>query len=352
MSSPHPPADNGRLSLRLLAIGRAAEWWEYKFVPALAAGYATALHLGATPWSALSGLTWLLIALLPGGVFVSVLNDLTDRRDDAAAGKANRQVGLGTAIPVAIILVCLGLGGWIAWLWRGEPAVLVTYGIAWLAFAFYSLPPIRLKRRGFYGVLCDATGANVVPALLAAQFSANALGRPVEWSWLVPVAIWSLMFGLRGILSHQIGDVASDHRAGTATFVARTGPERAKWLASRVVFPLEMIGLALIVGQTGTAGLIAALVGLGLYILLLHERIDRFLMKVTLVSPEPRSCLLMHDYYDVFLPFGLLIAGIVLEPKALVVLALHCVLFPIRIRQVLTDFVKLTDRQYERRPRP
>ena len=36
-------------------------------------------------------LAWLIAALVPGGIFVSVLNDLTDRADDARARNAGRR---------------------------------------------------------------------------------------------------------------------------------------------------------------------------------------------------------------------------------------------------------------------
>lgn len=346
-----PIQASGRTAAALLTLGRASEWWEYKFIPAIAVGYATALHLGGNPWASLGGLIWLLAALLPGGIFVSVLNDLTDRDDDASAGKANRQVGLRRIIPLGVIAACLAVGAANAWQWRSEPWIVAIYAVAWLAFTAYSVPPLRLKRRGLAGVMCDATGANLVPALLAALFSASALGRQPEIGWLAPVAIWSAMFGLRGILSHQIGDVVADRRSKTPTFVARSGPEAAAKLVRWIVFPIEVVALGALLIQTGSTAVPASLAALGLYLILIHERIDRFEMQVTLATPGPRTCLMLHEFYDVFLPLGLLTAGALGEPKVLIVAALHLALFPMRWRQVLSDFVKLLDRQYQRRPR-
>ncbi len=94
---------------RLREVARAGEWWEYKLVPIFAIFYATALTLGM-PLSSLWGAALtLLAALVPGAVYVSVLNDLTDLKEDAAAGKANRlasrsapAVAMLLAVPVAV----------------------------------------------------------------------------------------------------------------------------------------------------------------------------------------------------------------------------------------------------------
>ena len=78
---------------RALALSRAGEWWEYKLVPIFGIFYATALYLKLPIlWLWPAALT-LLLALVPGAVFVSLINDLTDKAEDAAAGKRNRMAG-------------------------------------------------------------------------------------------------------------------------------------------------------------------------------------------------------------------------------------------------------------------
>lgn len=344
--------ESGGAARALLALGRASEWWEYKLLPALAVGYAVSLALGADPWRGLAGLGWTLLALVPGAVFVSLLNDWTDRSDDAAAGKPNRQAGRDPRLALALIALCLAAGLALGWTWRGDPLLLASYAAGWIAYTLYSLPPFRFKTRGAAGVLCDAIGANLVPALLAAQLTARALGAPLPPALLAAVAVWSLMFGLRGILWHQIGDLEADRRAGAPTFVARHGAAAAEAWTRRLVFPLELAGLAALVALSGLPVWLAAGAGLMLYAGLIHERIDRFDMTVTLVRPHPRGCLALHEYYDVFLPLALLVAGLWREPLVLVVLAAHLVLFPVRVRQVLSDVQKIRSGQYHRRPKP
>src|SRR5688572_18236563 len=80
--------------LRLAAVSRAGEWWEYKLAPTFAIFYATALTVEAPLTSLWLAALTLLLALVPGAIYVSIINDLADRHEDAAAGKVNRMAGL------------------------------------------------------------------------------------------------------------------------------------------------------------------------------------------------------------------------------------------------------------------
>lgn len=335
--------------LSLLKFGRISEWWEFKLVPALMISYATSIHLEASPWASAGSLVLLLLALLPGGIFVSVLNDLTDLADDTAAAKTNCQEGKNPTIPILIIVLSLTAGVILLWVWRNEPQLMSIYFLGWIAFTFYSLPPFRLKTVGLPGILCDAIGAHFVPAMLAAFLVANSLARDLDIFWLFAVGSWSFFYGLRGILWHQIGDFDADRLSKTRTFVARYGPKVALRGGKWIFFPLEMFALSAIIWQIGIGAMTSAIVGLFLYAALEYGRIDRFEMTITIVEPKPRSSIILHEYYDVMLPLALLICGVFLQWEAIAVLLSHCVLFPFGLKQVMKDFVKFLDPQYQRR---
>ena len=332
-----------------MALARASEWWEYKLLPALGVGYATCLMAGASPWDGIAALAWLIAALVPGAIFVSVLNDLTDRADDAAAGKPNRLSGASPVAAPILIAACLMCGAAFGWLWRDSISLLVVYAAGWIAFTLYSVPPFRLKRRGIAGIVCDAVGANVVPAVLAALLCLRTLAVGVPPLWLAAVAVWALAYGLRGILWHQIGDLVADQRSGTQTFVARHGATRVMALTRWVLFPIEVLALLVLIIGSGQAVIGAAIGAAALYAFLIHERVDRFGMAITVVKPRPRSTILLHEYYDVFLPIALLLTGATRASPTLIVLAVHFIAFPVRIGQVLRDFRNLLDPQYKRR---
>src|ERR1700679_2128794 len=72
---------------------RTHDWWEYKIPPLLATAYATALLLRITFPQLWPLLLLDLFAILPAAAYVSVLNDITDQKDDLRAGKTNRMAG-------------------------------------------------------------------------------------------------------------------------------------------------------------------------------------------------------------------------------------------------------------------
>lgn len=328
---------------------RVAEWWEFKLVPALTMGVACALQLGVSPVAVWPAFVWLLVALIPGGVFVSILNDLTDREGDRRGGKHNRLLDKPIGPPMALALICLAVGAAIAWVWRDRPQLVGCYAAGWIAYLAYSMPPMRLKVRGWPGAVCDAIGANVVPGLLASLLVADAAEKSVGWPFLLAVTVWTLCFGLRGILWHQIADAPADRQAGQRTFVIQLGIEPTMALARTCIFPLEILALVAIVVQTGPAGMILTFVAAALYIWQLRQRLDRFVMVMTLVKPRPRSTILMHEYYDVFLPIALIIAASIRDPENLIFLLLYTLLFPVRLSQVCRDTVRLLDPTYEPR---
>src|SRR5687768_1369633 len=124
---------------------RAGEWWEYKFVPILTLFYATAFLVGAPIASLWQGLLTLLLSLIPGAAYVSLVNDVTDIEEDAAAGKANRLAGRSRAFIGLALAAAIAGGLAFAWLWRDDPLLLAAYLAAWIAYSLYSLPPVRLK---------------------------------------------------------------------------------------------------------------------------------------------------------------------------------------------------------------
>jgi hypothetical protein len=222
--------------------------------------------------------------------------------------------------------------------WWGDLPLLLAYLSAWIAYSFYSLPPIRLKARGFAGIIADACGAHLFPTLTAVLLVWHQARLTIDIEWTAAVALWSLAYGVRGIFWHQLIDVDNDRAAGVATFACRHQPERLKALARQMVFPLEAIGLAAILFLMGTV--LPALLLLG-YLVLTQRRVARWGMKAVLVQPEPRYFIILSDYYDVFLPLGLLVAAVLTHPLDLAVLAFHLVLFPNRIRLVFKDTWRL-----------
>jgi hypothetical protein len=323
---------------RVTSVLRAGEWWDYKLVPILTFYYGTALLLGVGIAELGAGALLLLLSLLPGAAYVSVINDITDIGDDVAAGKRNRMAGRSVAFRVAAVLATLSGGALFFWLWRGEPLLLLCYGAAWIAFTLYSVPPVRLKSRGLAGVVADACGAHLFPTLVAVALAFATAGRAMDPAWLSAAAVWALGYGLRGNLWHQLLDRDRDIAAGVRTFAERHSPRVAARLGTWFAFPLELAALALILWKMGS---ILPLLALAAHLCLCYRRVRLWQMRPVIADPKPGFFIFLHEYYDVLLPVSLLIASAFAHPADLAVLALHLLLFHRRAIDVAEDAWKL-----------
>ncbi|HEY6138528.1 MAG TPA: UbiA family prenyltransferase [Thermoanaerobaculia bacterium] len=307
----------------LIDLIRADEWWDYKLVPILSTFYATALVLRVAVTSLWVGALTLLLSIVAVAIYASAVNELTDRVDDAAAGKRNRAAD-GPRSVTALVAVAVSAGLAFAWFWRGDRPLLACYLAAWLAFALYSIPPVRLKKRGFAGVLCDAAGEQMFPALAAVFVACLGVRRVPGGAWVAAVAVWALAFGLRGIVWHQLKDLENDRAAGIRTFASRL-PRGAALIGAFVVFPLELCAFALMLSQIGSPWPAAFLV---LYAVYAVQSARRRQLAPVIVAPKPRSFIVLQDFYTDLFPVALLVASAVRDRRDALVLAAHLLLFP------------------------
>lgn len=322
----------------LASMARAREWWEYKLVPVFAMFYATALVTGLPLHRMWQGGLLLLAAIGAGAVYVSVLNDLADRHEDKAAGKANRVTGSPPAMVVLLIAVPIAIGLAVAWNWRADPLRLWPYLAAWIAFTAYSLPPFRLKSCGAAGVLADAAGAHLFPTIVAVAVVLRFGGISPDPLWLAATSLWAFAYGVRGILWHQLLDAEADRAAEVTTFVQQSGRAHTVALARYVVFPVELIAFAVVLAHMPSW---LPILFLFLYFPLVKRKLRIFRMVAVVVEPRPRYLIILHDYYDVLLPLALLLACAWRWPADLVALFIHYLIFPRRPLHTLHDIWRI-----------
>lgn len=333
--TPPPVRNEGAKIYRTV---RAAEWWEFKLAPTFATVYATALYLNSPVGSLWPLFLLALGALVPGAAYVSVINDLTDREEDLASGKDNRLRGKSATFVALLLACCIVPGVAVSLYWRDDPLLLSLYLAAWAAFSLYSIPPFRLKKRGVLGLLADASGAHLFPTLLVVALVFRWRDVPVDPVWFAAVALWSLSFGLRGNLWHQLSDAENDQKVGLRTFARRHKITLLHGLGNLVIFPLEAAGFALVLWRAGSRFALAAL---ALYALLEWSRRVMWRTGLVVVAPRERASILMLEYYEVFFPLALLVSSSARHPADALVLLAHLALFPRRAAQVARDVFKL-----------
>lgn len=323
---------------RLAKVARAGEWWEYKLVPIFAMFYATALVGGIPLHKLWPAALLLLVAIGVGAAYVSILNDVADREEDSAAGKANRMAGRSPASIALFLALPIAIGLAVAWNWRDDPLRLFPYVAAWTAFSLYSLPPFRLKARGAAGVLADACGAHLFPTLVAVVIVLRFAGLEPDPIWLAATSLWAFAYGLRGILWHQLLDAEADRAAAVSTFVQRSGRDHAVALARYVIFPVELCAFSIVLSQMPSY---LPVLFLFLYALLVKRKLRVFVMEAVIVEPRPRYLIILHDYYDLLLPLALLLACAWRWPADAAVLLVHFLIFPRRLIGTAADLWRL-----------
>lgn len=317
---------------------RAVEWWEYKLSPMFATIYATAFLLKLPIISLWPLLVLALIALIPGAAYVSLVNDLTDRKDDLASGKTNRLVGRSQPFITLLLAGCILPGVLVAIHWRHDPLLLSLYLAAWLAFSLYSLPPVRLKKRGALGVLADASGAHLFPTLLVVSLVFHWNGNPIDPIWFSAVAVWSLCYGLRGILWHQLSDLDNDKKIGLRTLVLRHEGIWLERLGNFVIFPVEITAFAAMLSYSRNYFAPGFLV---LYAVLAWLRKKCSEVNFVIVVPKVRYQIAMHEYYEVFFPLAFLFSSSLQHPRDAIIIFVHLLLFPRRAFRIPQDVLQI-----------
>jgi 4-hydroxybenzoate polyprenyltransferase len=311
----------------LCRLVRSQEWWLYKIAPLLTIAYAETLLLQLPPTTATLTTLTALLSITSVAAYGYLLNDICDIETDQKAHKPNAAAQLQ---PWQRLLLCL------LFISTGFAAPLLTHlGTIPLALltanyllpTLYSVPPLRLKERGIWGILSDAAGAHLVPTLFVAATVLSQTADPPRNALIFTgvAAAHAFFVGLRGILLHQLWDRANDLNSGITTFVTQQPPETIQRWINRLVFLVELLllsGVALLLCQS-TPALTAFF---AVYLLLTAVNIKTAPHPFT-PSPPKNQNIIPHDLYEVWLPLALAITLAVQNPQFLIFVALTAILF-------------------------
>lgn len=308
---------------------RAGDWWIYKLAPILASGMATASVMGLSLFTLWPALLLILAVITLVAVFASLINDYCDMGEDLIAGKPNQMVGRTRQQVVTSFAFCITIGILITAVLPRSPSLFCLYLASWIVFAVYSMPPIRLKNRGWLGVVAIALGECLFPHLIAALLIKHEAGLILPKLWLMVLGVWSVMVGLRSILWHQLKDSENDLSAGLHTAATSTKKQRVLFIGKAFVFPVECSAFAVMLWMINQPIIwILLLVYLATEIL----RATCWQQGAVIVEPRPNDRLLMLEYYDSFYPLALIIAGAIADPRSLAILGLFYMCYGKRLR--------------------
>jgi 1,4-dihydroxy-2-naphthoate octaprenyltransferase len=210
------------ISRKVLKIHK---WWSSHFVVMMGAIYFV-LAVGPAPppvGSFLLNLGVFTLASIGIASFGQLLNDATDVRQDVRSGAHNLVAARGTARRAAMFVAVLVVGI-VPWFWLPTtPLIAALIAAEFALFILYSVPPVRLKERGLAGTVADALYGYVVPTTVAALLFVELSGGQVPVAFVAALSTWALMFGLLGIIDHQLSDESRDRHDGVRTLVVTLG---------------------------------------------------------------------------------------------------------------------------------
>lgn len=324
---------------------RAQEWWNYKIPVALAAAYAAA-WTGNVPFSLLLLPTLLITA---GGfsaaVFASVFNDFMDIDQDRLAGKTTLVMKLGGRKRLALLVASLGMQLFIWNALSAMPLSCTTFLLIWAAYTAYSLPPIRLKERDAAGAFCIAIGEHLLAALFSVFVVVETTGCQLSLPWLSALSLWSLCFGMRGILWHQLNDIENDRRSGCTTMGALRGVDALKAFGERYLFPLEATSFLCLLTFSHNAFAWAALAVYGLLEWLRYRVMNA---NIIIVAPKPHARFVLFEYYQIFFPLVFLLSAVSVDKSAVFLVALFCTMFAAPIALSIHHVIHMAKLRFRR----
>ncbi len=314
------------LSERLGFI-RFFTWWNYKLPPLFGIAFFFILYSNLSFGITLQRLAILIICMIGTAGFGHYLNDLFDIETDKISGKQNSSSQHSTfrRVFTLLILLVLGLLPWFLFYEVGELhfAVLAVM----LLFVLYSVPPVRLKNRGFSGIFSDTLYAHAVPAVVVSLAMLEGTRRTGEtFNLMLIVFLWQFFVGFRNIAFHQFEDFEQDRQSNTITWAVKIGAERIKKICLYIIHPLELFlflifWVALFHVSILGGVLLAAMILLRLYIY-------RFIYEKGYLSNWRNYFSFVNNSYEEDIPIALLVSLCFINPAFVLVLILHCILFP------------------------
>ena len=223
-------------------IFKAYKWWDSKVsVMAVLVYYQLSLTKQIPPLGqTLLTMGLFLVATIGIAAFGHLLNDYFDIEQDQQGGVSNMVANqkLASVFARFALVLCLS---WLPWFWLPiSNLILALVAFEFVLFILYSIPPIRLKERGFFGTATDALYGYTIPLLVSSLVFAQFSGLVMPIWFGILLTVWTFLLGLRHIITHQLEDVTNDQIAGVNTYVIFRGWQSSFLFLSNFLLPLEM----------------------------------------------------------------------------------------------------------------
>lgn len=268
-----------------------------------------------------------------------LLNDWGDKNVDNLVNKPNvtRALNLLQLNLLVLLLLLMIVLPWF-YLPFNTPS-LIFLVIELLLFLIYALPPLRLKERGTFGVICDALYAHALPAIFASYTYAMLSDTKILYAkkLIFSLFIWQFILGVRNIIFHQIQDYEHDKNTKAKTFVVSFGPEQSIELVNKILLLELLLLFCFFLVLWYYFGLSMFLLCFLIYCLITYTIVKS---KFNAMDYRSKAYLFLDDFYIQWLPLISLFLVLLLNPWYSIIAVLHLILFKNKIKVKMIEFYK------------
>jgi 4-hydroxybenzoate polyprenyltransferase len=275
--------------------------------------------------------------------FGYLTNDIGDKQKDALIHKENASSKLSVTAIVFLFLLFLflAIAPWFYLPFDKLSACLLF--LQFFLFYIYAFPPLRLKEKGFFGVIADAGYAHINPAVLAAYTFYLYIGKEYSgfYVFLIILVSWQFVLGIRNIVFHQVKDHEKDLESGTNTFVTKKGIQKTTTLITRIVLPLEIV-LFIVFCTYVTTYFPFFIIGVFLYWLIIAIQLRK---SSRILGYREYAYVYLDDLYIKWVPLFVLVGLVLSSINFAPVFILHFLIFRSEVKTFLLKhinrFIKL-----------
>jgi 4-hydroxybenzoate polyprenyltransferase len=249
------------------------------------------------------GLAALVVAMMLSASWGFLLNDLADRDADAKSGRADALHGHGLSKGAMWTLILLtAVVSWaIVFLIGGGWVFKIVLAIDYFVATVYSMQPLKLKVRKFWGFFANSVMERPLPILVFLTYMHYYTPETIILPVLMELT-WS-------VFKHQAADVREDIAANVITFAASLGEKLSTAIVRKVLNPVSVFSLLLLIAMAWAAIdylrtlLLASflITAVAIVVAYLGERAGRLTVYITPTDP-PYIIALNLSYRYVVLP--------------------------------------------------
>jgi len=319
-------------------IIRYNDWWLYKIPPLLTVFYTTIYLYGYCISDNWKNILRLLFIISSSAIYVSIINDITDKKIDLIAGKSNLFSSMSEINVNLILTLTIFLQIYVLIYLNDYGYSKYWYLFSLLAYSLYSIPPFRFKERKYFGILSDALGAHSFPSIAIIMFVFSINKLEPDFIWVLTVFLWSLSYGLRGIIWHQFKDKEADELVGLNTIVQKYKIEYLKKIVI-IIFIFEVIGLIGMLYLLKNYIIIFALFFYSSYALIRQYIYNSKI--IFAISESSYYQIYLFEFYEFIFPMSILISSCIRCKSDFYILIVQVLIFPNRFITLIEELLDI-----------